>query len=371
VNRSQYQLTGAPMDVRISRIRYESKQECTAMEASMLGPKILSGFLIVLTATMLLTVQSGFGGSTSGECRPSPGASARAGLHWYYRVDRTNNRHCWYLHSDGIRIRAHGDVVSPKLRRENVARQAREITPTQSSTIQIAPPQLETAPPALDETPFLAPSLPENTAIDSAATADSAAPARDLPKSVDLDTRELATGSNRYVAENEVTKAEEQLPSASHNVQDVDDGGRQNSLDTANLGSILLAGVLGVALLLLLRDALKIARILHRRAQRRRILAGLETAGSRPASGVWDHAAGSSAPRPTDPAHSSATSLSELLRVLRRVDAELDSPRSFALADVEIITSSTDRGISKDNDLDRRVHSEWSNAAANLIGEKT
>jgi hypothetical protein len=328
----------------------------------MLGPKILSGILILLPATMLLTVQSGFGGSTSGECRPSPGASAPAGLHWYYRVDRTNNRHCWFLHSDGMQISAHGDVVSLKPRHENVAKQARETT-TQSSTIQVAPPQLETAPPAHDETPFLAPSLPEHTAIDFAA------PGRDLPKSLDLDARELATGSNRYAAEPVAAEAEEQMPSTSYVVPG--GGLSQNSAGEADLWSILLVGVLGITLLLLLRDALKIARILHRRAQRRRVRASFETGGSRSASGVWHHTAGWRPPAPNDPAYSPATSLNELMRVLRRVDTELDSPRSFAPADVEIITSPTDRGISKDNYLDRRVHSEWSNAAANLIGEKT
>jgi hypothetical protein len=328
----------------------------------MLGPKILSGILILLPATMLLTVQSGFGGSTSGECRPSPGASAPAGLHWYYRVDRTNNRHCWFLHSDGMQISAHGDVVSLKPRHENVAKQARETT-TQSSTIQVAPPQLETAPPAHDETPFLAPSLPEHTAIDFAA------PGRDLPKSLDLDARELATGSNRYAAEPVAAEAEEQMPSTSYVVPG--GGLSQNSAGEADLWSILLVGVLGITLLLLLRDALKIARILHRRAQRRRVRASFETGGSRSASGVWHRTAGWRPPAPNDPAYSPATSLNELMRVLRRVDTELDSPRSFAPADVEIITSPTDRGISKDNYLDRRVHSEWSNAAANLIGEKT
>jgi hypothetical protein len=328
----------------------------------MLGPKILSGILILLPATMLLTVQSGFGGSTSGECRPSPAASAPAGLHWYYRVDRTNNRHCWFLHSDGMQISAHGDVVSLKPRHENVAKQARETT-TQSSTIQVAPPQLETAPPAHDETPFLAPSLPEHTAIDFAA------PGRDLPKSLDLDARELATGSNRYAAEPVAAEAEEQMPSTSYVVPG--GGLSQNSAGEADLWSILLVGVLGITLLLLLRDALKIARILHRRAQRRRVRASFETGGSRSASGVWHHTAGWRPPAPNDPAYSPATSLNELMRVLRRVDTELDSPRSFAPADVEIITSPTDRGISKDNYLDRRVHSEWSNAAANLIGEKT
>jgi hypothetical protein len=188
----------------------------------MLRPKILSGILIVLPATILLTAQSGFGASTSGECRASPGASAPAGLHWYYRVDRTNNRHCWFLHSDGMQISAHEDVLSLKPRPENGAKQARETTPT-SSTKQIAPPQLETAPPARDETPFPTPSLPEHIAMDFAA------PGRYLPKSVDLDARELATGSNGDVAENEVTEAEEQMPSASYNVRGVDGGVRQNS----------------------------------------------------------------------------------------------------------------------------------------------
>jgi hypothetical protein len=177
----------------------------------MLGPKILSGILIVLPATILLTAQSGFGASTSGECRASPGASAPAGLHWYYRVDHANNRHCWFLHSDGMQISARGDVLSLKPRDENGAKQARETTPTHSGTKQIAPPQLETAPPARDETPFPTPSLPEHIAIDFAA------PGRYLPKSVDLDARELATGSNGDVAENEVTEAEEQMPSLRQN----------------------------------------------------------------------------------------------------------------------------------------------------------
>jgi hypothetical protein len=330
----------------------------------MLAPKILSGILIVLPATMLLTVQSGFGGSTSGECRPSPGASARAGLHWYYRVERTNNRHCWYLHSDGMQTRAHGDVVSRKPRRENVARQARETTPTQSSTIQIAPPQLETAPPARDETPSLAPSLPENTAVDSAA------PARDLPESVDLDARELARGSNPYAAEHIVREAEEQMPAPGHTVSGVDGGVRQNSAGEADLWFKLLAGVLGVALLVLLRDALKIARILHRRAQGRRVRASFDTGGSRSASGVWHHTADWRPPTSTDPADSPETGLDELTRILRRVDTQLDSPKSFGPAGAEILTSLTDPRISKDNCLDRR-DSEWSNAAANLIGEKT
>jgi hypothetical protein len=96
------------------------------MEGSMVGPKILPGILVALLTTMLLTAQPSFAGSTSDECRTSPGPSARAGLHWYYRTDRTNNRQCWYL----------GNVVSrPTPRPENVAEQAQE-TQSQNDTVQ-------------------------------------------------------------------------------------------------------------------------------------------------------------------------------------------------------------------------------------------
>jgi hypothetical protein len=49
-------------------------------------------------------------------------------LRWYYRTDRTNNRHCWYL----------GKAVSrPTPRPENVAEQAQE-TQSQNDTVQTA-----------------------------------------------------------------------------------------------------------------------------------------------------------------------------------------------------------------------------------------
>jgi hypothetical protein len=99
------------------------------MEGSMPVRKVLPGILLILPATVLLTAQSGFGGSTSGECRASPGESAPAGLHWYYRIDRTNNRHCWYLHSNGMQVHANEDVVSPnpKPRHESVAEQTNNV----------------------------------------------------------------------------------------------------------------------------------------------------------------------------------------------------------------------------------------------------
>ena len=323
------------------------------------GPKILPGILVVLPSTMLVTAQPSFGGSTSVECRAGPGASAPAGLHWYYRVDRANNRHCWYLQTDGLRVHASGDVVSSsaKPRHEDAAKRARETTPTQSSTIQPAPPRPVAAPATGDETPFLAPSLPKNAATDFAARW------RDLPQSVDLDARELATNSNRYGAENVVTEVEEQTPSTAYIVPGVDTGVKQNSAGEAGRWSLLLASVLAVALLVLLRKILKLARtVSHEVQNRRRTRAGFETSGSRSAS-VGRHAAGSPALAPGDPAYSPETARDGLVSILRRVDAALDSSRSFAPPGVQITKSKTDRGISK--------HFELSNPTAYLVEEKS
>jgi hypothetical protein len=102
----------------------------------MLRSKIRLAILVVLPTT-LLTAQSSFGGSTSNECKTTPGASARAGLHWHYWTDRTNNLHCWFLSSEGVHVPSHADVVSRPIP-QDVAVQA-DATPSQNDTVQTTP----------------------------------------------------------------------------------------------------------------------------------------------------------------------------------------------------------------------------------------
>src|SRR5262249_20348272 len=71
-----------------------------------------------------------FGGSASDDCRTSPGPSAQAGLHWYYRTDRMNKRHCWYLLASA--------VSRPTPRPKTVAEQAQE-TQSKNDTVQTVP----------------------------------------------------------------------------------------------------------------------------------------------------------------------------------------------------------------------------------------
>ena len=101
------------MQVRIAHAIYDSVLglECSALGGSMLKPTILSSLLVLMPAAIVLTSHSSIAGSTADECRTTPGTSAPSGLHWYYRVDRTNNRHCWYLHAQGLQTHSQTNVT--------------------------------------------------------------------------------------------------------------------------------------------------------------------------------------------------------------------------------------------------------------------
>ncbi len=58
--------------------------------------------VVVVVAIVALTGESSF--SETIPCRTSPGAPAPKGMHWYYRVDRTNNRHCWFTQAAGLPV---------------------------------------------------------------------------------------------------------------------------------------------------------------------------------------------------------------------------------------------------------------------------
>ena len=76
------------------------------------------------------------------ECLSKPNASAPKGQHWYYRVDRANNnRQCWRLGPEGLRIqksnsqiqksKSQGAVQPDKVGRFSRRRRVGEVTHTQ------------------------------------------------------------------------------------------------------------------------------------------------------------------------------------------------------------------------------------------------
>jgi len=260
----------------------------------LLGRKI--GILAVLAATISLTAQSSFSATT--ECRTGPGAPAPQGKHWYYRVDRTNNRHCWYLQSAGLQVRPHvPETSNPESSpaKQALASLEQAQASSENASVQTASPPLARAETVPDEPPFFEPP------IGKPAVTDFGERWFDLPKSVDLTAGEFATPRNDYADERMPTDPAVQLPPVWFVAQDPSGELRYNSAGAANFGSILLAGAIGM---LAYGGALKLTRLLHSSGMRRRLTSGQ---------------------LPYDP----VLGLRELLRGLRWAEGR-DSPRSFA-----------------------------------------
>jgi hypothetical protein len=68
--------------------------------------------MILLLPAMLLAVALSAGASLAeraanagNDCLAKPGSQAAEGRHWYYRIDRSSNRRCWYLGDVGSKVR--------------------------------------------------------------------------------------------------------------------------------------------------------------------------------------------------------------------------------------------------------------------------
>lgn len=279
--------------------------------------KILSGMLALMPAVLLATGHSSFGAAQADDCKIKPDGSAPAGLHWYYRVDRANNRHCWYLHAQGLPVHATVDVTSRNRDIQN---------DTADDTVSKMPAAIElTAPVGVRSETAERP-----TNIRSNFTPDFTSRWVDLPKSVDLNAHEVSAASNGYAAEPAMANREEHLTPAWPNLPTVSGEGRPDSPGGISFGSISLAGAAVLALLLISEALVRFVRrsgwtLLQwqRRATPRPRTDDFELAiePSRP-SVDW-----SAAIEPMSAAQSGAD---ELRLVLQRASSGLKPPQSFA-----------------------------------------
>jgi hypothetical protein len=65
----------------------------------------------ILPAAASLTTGLSPGARAADECLAKPNAVAPQGRHWYYRLERPTQRHCWYLGPDGAKV---GRAASPQ-----------------------------------------------------------------------------------------------------------------------------------------------------------------------------------------------------------------------------------------------------------------
>lgn len=68
--------------------------------------KLLQAFCLAVPAAAVLVTPATLVEAASEECRAKPDLSAQMGEgHWHYRIDRTNQRRCWFLSSGNSRMR--------------------------------------------------------------------------------------------------------------------------------------------------------------------------------------------------------------------------------------------------------------------------
>ena len=275
----------------------------------MVRSKILLVGLVLTPAALAMTGYSGLGEAKGDECRAKPDSSAPAGMHWYYRVDRANSRHCWYLHEQGMRVHS----VTESTSRHPATRN------------DVADDQIQEAPPVIG-TPW-----PPSAITAEPANINFAGRWVDLPKSVDLNVHEPVGASNGYVAEQRTENGQGPLPPALASVSAVSGDVRQNAGPQMNFGSLSLAGAAVLALLLISEALIRFIRAFgwnllrwHGRSQP----PCYSEAPTAPLEGapdpLWSNEADG------EPLVREHAGVGELRRLLHRADAGLRPPRSFA-----------------------------------------
>jgi hypothetical protein len=273
--------------------------------------KFLPSILVLSFAIILLTAQVSFGAQAADECLARPGASGPKGTHWYYRVNREDGRHCWYLSSQAAQTNSRPRLMmressspSPQPATDASVQQAEQIPTQQTVAVE---------------------STPEVTAADFAKRWPAAPMPADLvtsdePRAVEdaKDTKEQTSATPPIVE----SKPAEVLPDS----------------DKANMGPITFVGAVAMLSLLLVGGILKFAGYLENRlflANVRfgsHIFSGLvEAADPEPAARMPDDRFDRQAATPTDPAQDLKRSLRELMQDLRRASAAADARVSFDL----------------------------------------
>jgi hypothetical protein len=150
--------------------------------------------LIIALGTVVLGVQTGLAEPAADECKTTPGSSAPPGQHWYYRVNRSDQRQCWYLGAESTKVRA-------QTREKESSSRAGTAREDVSETPRTMPPPMEVI-----QTPAVAAASSERPA----AAADFVRPSLDLPQAPDLTAREAATTRNASAPD--TTDAQDEMP---------------------------------------------------------------------------------------------------------------------------------------------------------------
>ena len=113
----------------------------------MLGQNILPAILLLLPATIALSVQTSVVEAASNECKAKPDFAAPSGSRRYYRVNHVDQSRCWFLSSQNVSVHSRlsqtASVPHSHITRSNTAEvafshQDRRIGPPIASAIEPA-----------------------------------------------------------------------------------------------------------------------------------------------------------------------------------------------------------------------------------------
>ena len=149
--------------------------------------------LIMPLASTLATAQTSVAEPAAEECKVKPDSPAPSGSHWYYRVNRTDQRHCWYLGPEGRKVRS----------------QAREDAAPARTPARENPPEITRTMPAQMEPAQR--TAAETTSAQQPAAADYVWPTFDPPKAPDPDAHQGTTTSNNDKQGQASTDAQEEM----------------------------------------------------------------------------------------------------------------------------------------------------------------
>lgn len=227
----------------------------------MLSPKSLPAIFVALSAAVVLTTQTSLGEPTGNSCRTRPGLAVPAGMHWYYHIDRADRRLCWYLNSGGRQVHVRENETSPSPSYgDGYAGRYLAVAPNDTA------PAAQQRPVARTAETEVAPDAEVVSAVPAAhqqAAIDFAARWVEVLKPFDLNAANLAPLSNAYAAE------QSQMPTLPFAIRSDETPLQESSAAKLRFGSNLLATGLGIALLLLCRETLKLFGMLRREAKRR------------------------------------------------------------------------------------------------------
>src|SRR5262245_58473606 len=165
---------------------------------------------VILAASVVAISFSTTTGDAADECLSGPRGTAPKGSHWYYRVDRSTGRHCWYLGAEGQKVRSVSERTSQQTRRRVAQHSERtEATPPPEPAVR------SPAPVAIAETKTVASFFSQYWAsLFSGGEPPKIATAEEpkLAPAADASRPTPPSATSNYVQEQNQTDAQEEMP---------------------------------------------------------------------------------------------------------------------------------------------------------------